>query len=215
MPKVELMPKLGVAGLPTVGWPKPACPNGDLAGVVVVTAGWAEVTWGRLCCPLEFTATRPLYGFCCLIDSVCTNHQDDSIPSFVSTKSAGSGDEDSLISSSPGTGEITLSLLERSRHIPMGDVSFISSVMGSTALRESSAIVRVANVGTPSAVDCVINPISVEAVDAMINASFRCGSKSLIRAVNWYAGCLANPNGGLTSGNFLNSYWSGGFLVAI
>ncbi len=88
----------------------------------------------------------------------------------------------------------TLSLLDRSRTVPMANVSIMSSLIGNCALFESSAssvvvkTLAIASAGLSDAngvLDRVSRPMDSVAVDDTMRRSWRLGAKSLIRNTVW------------------------------
>lgn len=120
-----VLPKAGAALL------KAGAPKAGLLGAPNADVG-AWIDAGEACagCEGPSAITRPGYTVPCLIDSEYMIHHEAKTPSLLSTMSAGSGVGDSSISS-VGIGLGTLSLLDRSRANPIGEVSVNSPVMGS------------------------------------------------------------------------------------
>lgn len=137
---------------------------------------------------VEVSATvNPGYVVPCFMESVYTSHHEQRRPSCVRTHKPGKGLEDSLISSSEGMGLYTLSLLERSRPIPIGVESSMSSVIGRVGLFVSSNSSVIVNTPVTESAglsvakaffDLLRSPISVEAEDDTMRRSCRSGGKS-------------------------------------
>lgn len=176
-PRAEEPPKAGAAE---------GEPNADPvagAGLAKAGAGAAACTGA---CAEESTAIIPEYVVPFLIEGVYMTHQAQRTPSCVSSQYAGTGPGDSSISS-VGIGLYTVSFADISSAHPTGTTFWKSSVMGSVALLESSAISVVVNLLVmDSAGASVANglderlrrPTSGDAVEATISRSCRLGWKS-------------------------------------
>ena len=114
-----------------------------------------------------------------MIDGAYMTHQEQRIPSCVSTQYAGTGPGDSSMSA-VGIGLYTVSFADKSRAQPTGIAFSKSSVMGSVALLESSAIsvvvkalvMEAAGTSVDKGTDARLSrPTSGDAVDATIRTS--------------------------------------------
>lgn len=168
-------------------------PNAVPGGPGVKAKGFAAANadWGAFCsgggCEASMTLS-PGYVVCSRMESAYTIHHPIKTPSLFKMKYAGRGPSEKSISS-PGRGRETLSLLERSRAAPMGEVAeLMSSVMGSAARRESFAMLVATNTPVIFSAggslangfwDRVNTPTSSEAVEATIRTSCRLGGKLL------------------------------------
>lgn len=154
-------------------------PNADpAAGAGLLKAEVGVATCAGACAE-ESAATIPEYVVPLLIEGAYMTHQEQRIPSCVSTQYAGTGPGDSSISS-VGIGLYTVSFEDKSSAQPTGIAFWKSSVMGRVALLESSAISVVVNLLVISAAgasvakgldDRLRSPTSGDAVEARIRRS--------------------------------------------
>lgn len=174
-PRAEEPPKAGAEGEPNAE---------PVAGAGLVKAVGAAACAGV--CGEVSAAAIPEYVVPFLIEGEYMTHQAQRTPSCVSSQYAGTGPGVSSISS-VGIGLYTVSFADKSSAQPTGTIFWKSSVMGSVALLESSAISVVVNLFVTDSAGASVasglderlrRPTSGDAVDATIRRSCRLGWKS-------------------------------------
>ena len=154
-------------------------PNADPpVGVGLANAGAGVAACAGACAEVS-TDAIPEYVVPFLIEGEYMIHQEQSTPSWVSSQYPGTGPGDSSISS-VGIGLYTVSFADKSSAQPTGMVFWKSSVIGSVALLESSAIsvvvkalvMAAAGASVASGLDERLrSPTSGDAVDETIRRS--------------------------------------------